>query len=291
MVYLLSEGTAAERRFPLYLVDATDGLTAETGEAAGQPQISKNGGAFSNTSATLTAVGNGSYYVELTAGELDTLGMIQVRYKSANTAEFSAPARVVAYDPFDAVRQGLTSLPNAAAEAAGGLYTRGTGAGQINQTANGTVNVQTVLGSLVGNVSGSVGSVLGSIVGNVSGSVGSVVGSVGGSLAGNVSGSVASVTAAVTTTFQIKKNTALGAFEFPMYDSADGRTGKTGLTVTGTRSLDGAAFGALTNAVAEVANGIYKVDLAAGDLNADVVTLKFTATGADATLITIITQD
>jgi hypothetical protein len=40
----------------------------------------------------------------------------------------------------DAVRAGLTALPNAAAEAVGGLYTRGTGAGQINQDANGRVD-------------------------------------------------------------------------------------------------------------------------------------------------------
>lgn len=43
----------------------------------------------------------------------------------------------------DAVRAGLTALPNAAAEAAGGLYTRGTGAGQINQPANGVVDTNT----------------------------------------------------------------------------------------------------------------------------------------------------
>ncbi len=40
----------------------------------------------------------------------------------------------------DGVRQGLTALPNAAAEAAGGLYTRGTGAGQINQANNGQID-------------------------------------------------------------------------------------------------------------------------------------------------------
>lgn len=94
MTFTQSESTAAARRFPVYLVDATDGLTAETGEAGGQPQISKNGGAFGNTSATLTAIGNGSYYVELTTGELDTLGTIRVRYKSANTAEFAMSADV-----------------------------------------------------------------------------------------------------------------------------------------------------------------------------------------------------
>jgi hypothetical protein len=36
-----------------------------------------------------------------------------------------------------------TALPNAAAEAAGGLYTRGTGAGQINQAANGQADSNT----------------------------------------------------------------------------------------------------------------------------------------------------
>ena len=47
-------------------------------------------------------------------------------------------------DLTDGVRMGLTALPNAAAEAAGGLYTRGSGAGQINQAANGQVNANTV---------------------------------------------------------------------------------------------------------------------------------------------------
>lgn len=140
LVFQQSEATAAQRRFPVYLVDATDGLTPETGEAAGQPQISKNGAAFGNTTATLTAIGNGAYYVELTAAELDTLGMIVVRYKSAATAEFNMHAQVVAHDVYDSVRLGLTALPNAAAEAAGGLYTRGTGAGQINQAANGQID-------------------------------------------------------------------------------------------------------------------------------------------------------
>lgn len=44
------------------------------------------------------------------------------------------------FDVDDAVRGGLTALPNAAAEASGGLYTRGTGAGQINQDANGRID-------------------------------------------------------------------------------------------------------------------------------------------------------
>lgn len=52
--------------------------------------------------------------------------------------------QLVAINPQDSVRAGMTALPNAAAEAAGGLYTRGSGAGQINQNANGQVDTRTV---------------------------------------------------------------------------------------------------------------------------------------------------
>ena len=89
---------------------------------------------------------------------------------------------------------------------------------------------------------------------------------------------------------RITKNTALAGFTFPMFDSADHVTPKTGLTVTAQRSLDGAALASCTNAVTEIGNGLYKIDLAAGDLNGDIVTLRFTATGADATILTLATQ-
>ncbi len=89
---------------------------------------------------------------------------------------------------------------------------------------------------------------------------------------------------------RITKNVALNNFMFLMIDSADHITGKTGLTVTAQRSIDGAAFASCANAVSEVSNGIYKINLAAADLNGNVITLLFTATGADARLITIVTQ-
>jgi len=104
-IYLQSQTTAARRRFPVFLVDVTDGLTPETGENGGQPQLSKNGGSFANTSATLVAVGNGHYYVELTALELDTLGYIVVRFKSANTAEFNMDGQVSTLDLATAIAQ------------------------------------------------------------------------------------------------------------------------------------------------------------------------------------------
>ena len=86
------------------------------------------------------------------------------------------------------------------------------------------------------------------------------------------------------------KGVALAGFPFLLVASSDHVTGKTGATVTATRSLDGAAFAACANTATEVGSGIYKVDLASSDLDADTVVLKFTATDADTRYVTIVTQ-
>jgi hypothetical protein len=88
----------------------------------------------------------------------------------------------------------------------------------------------------------------------------------------------------------IKKNQALNNFVFLMVDANDHVTGKTGLSITATRSLDGGSFAACANAATEIASGLYKINLAASDLNADVVALRFTGTGADATIVKVKTS-
>ena len=87
----------------------------------------------------------------------------------------------------------------------------------------------------------------------------------------------------------IKKNAALSGFTFYMTDSTN-HVASTGLTVTAERSLDGAAFAACANAVTELSDGCYSIDLATTDLNGDVVVLKFTATDTDDLVITIRTS-
>lgn len=91
-----NEASAAKRRAYMHLVDETDMGTPETGEAGGQPQQSINGGSFSNTSGTLVHIGNGTYYVQLTAAELSTVGSFALRFKSAETAEAVCVYSVVA---------------------------------------------------------------------------------------------------------------------------------------------------------------------------------------------------
>ena len=148
-----SEATAARRHIYLHLVDATDGISAETG-LTGVGRISKNGATTAATSGSLVEIDStnmpGRYYIVLTATELDTDGMVEVRYKAAACAEGVARAQVVPWDPYAITNMGLTALPAIAAEAAGGLYTQGSGAGQINQTASGQVDVN--VAAMVANV-------------------------------------------------------------------------------------------------------------------------------------------
>ena len=88
----------------------------------------------------------------------------------------------------------------------------------------------------------------------------------------------------------IRKNQALANFPFLMTDSTN-HNPATGLTVSGTRSIDGASFASGTIAnMTEVGNGVYQCDLGAGDLNGDTIALRFTATGADDLVITIVTE-
>lgn len=89
---------------------------------------------------------------------------------------------------------------------------------------------------------------------------------------------------------KLSKNTAFTNWVFKMVDETDHVTPETGLTITATRSLDGAAFASCTNTATEISNGWYKIDLSAADLNGNSIILKFTATGADANETVIITQ-
>jgi hypothetical protein len=107
---------------------------------------------------------------------------------------------------------------------------------------------------------------------------------------GTGTGELSITAGAVTTRSGLKKNQALANFPFLMTDNVN-HNPLTGLTVTATRSIDGAAFASGTiTGMTEVANGIYQCDLGAGDLNGDTVVLRFTASGADDLFVTLITE-
>jgi hypothetical protein len=87
---------------------------------------------------------------------------------------------------------------------------------------------------------------------------------------------------------QVKQDTALNDFMFPLFNSSGAVV--TGATVTATRSINGASFASCTNSVTEVGSGFYTINLSASDLNGTVIALLFTASGAVSTAYTLVTQ-
>lgn len=87
----------------------------------------------------------------------------------------------------------------------------------------------------------------------------------------------------------VKKNQALAAFGFMMFDTNGAPA--TGKTVTVTRSIDAGAFAAGTlGTVTEISAGWYRVDFAAADLNGKCIRLRATATGCKDTNLQILTD-
>lgn len=108
-----NEATAARRRVYFDIRDGSDGITPITTISGGQPQISTNGGSFTNTGiSTLTHIGVGRYYADITQAAVGSAGdVILTRFKSAVSAESPGDmAVVVAFDPYDAAAMGLTYL-------------------------------------------------------------------------------------------------------------------------------------------------------------------------------------
>lgn len=144
---LLSEATAGRRKVNFFATDSVDGVSPKTGLSfsGSDLQVRKCGGSYANAanSGTVADRGDGEYELELSSGEVDTFGIVSLKLeKSGVVTRLWSIAQVIAINIYDTVRAGLTALPNAAAEAAGGLYTRGTGAGQINQDANGRIDAR-----------------------------------------------------------------------------------------------------------------------------------------------------
>lgn len=117
-----SEQIAERRRWILVLVDTIDGVTGKTGQT-GSVYISKNGGSAILSTNGIVEVDStdmpGHYYIELTEGELDTLGHISISYKSADTLAFHDRALVSYNDPFS--RSGGAMFVGSGSDGKGGI--------------------------------------------------------------------------------------------------------------------------------------------------------------------------
>jgi hypothetical protein len=157
---IITKGST-DRSVPIYAFDNTTGL-AKTDLAWNSAGIAlwyrREGGAkvditeasladltTAHTDGGFLAVGDGEYRLDLPDAAFAS-GANYVDYGGTATGFTLVGGRVklINANLEDSVRAGLTALPNAAAEAAGGLFTRGTGAGQINQASNGAVDANIV---------------------------------------------------------------------------------------------------------------------------------------------------
>jgi len=100
------------------------------------------GGAYSSGGFVEVDATNqkGVYRFDIPNGLIDTVGRTTVTFRgAANMAPVSVVLNVVAFDPTDGVRLGLTALPNVAQGNAGALVTSGTGTAQIALSAGAVV--------------------------------------------------------------------------------------------------------------------------------------------------------
>ena len=117
------------------------------------------------------------YRLDLSDAMVATAGTTKIYLQGAtNMAPTVVEIEVVAVNKYDGVRGGMTALPNAAADAAGGLPISDAGALDIDTLLarlDAAISTRYAGGNITGNLSGSVGSVTGA-VGSVTGAVGSV---------------------------------------------------------------------------------------------------------------------
>jgi len=83
--------------------------------------ISKNGSSFVNTSGTIVEIGSGWYRLNGHISDRNTLGECLLRFSATGVDSYESRYTIIPFDPFDSVRLGLTSLPNASAGTSFGL--------------------------------------------------------------------------------------------------------------------------------------------------------------------------
>lgn len=174
MIRWIKYGTQSDIRFTMVKRGSVDlAVTGDWTPAAADSAISKDGGNFADTTNTVAVVGGsptrGVVGWKLTISSTEAQAKeLQIQIVDAATKAVEDQFLTVytwgnasakfAGDWEDLVRLGLTALPNANAEAAGGLYTRGSGAGQIAQDANGRIstNLVAILGTTLTETAGQI---------------------------------------------------------------------------------------------------------------------------------------
>jgi len=121
---------------PFFMADSTDHQTGKTGLSP-TVTISKNSAGFGSPSGAVSEIGNGWYSLAGNATDRGTLGSFIIHATAAGADATDTQFRIVPWDPYDAVRMGLTALPNVASGDNGAIITAGSGTAQLNVSGGG----------------------------------------------------------------------------------------------------------------------------------------------------------
>lgn len=121
MAYPIQQNQTA-RPLIFLMVDSTDHITPKTGLTP-TVTISKNGGSLASPAGAVSEIGSGLYKVAANATDSNTLGPLVLHATATGADPSDTMFEVVAYNPEDAVRLGLTALPNVAQGNSGALPT------------------------------------------------------------------------------------------------------------------------------------------------------------------------
>ena len=265
-------------------LDVTDGVTPETavaltggGDPADEAELLKAGsGATGDISAnTFAAIANcdGWYNLTLTVGNLDTEGLLTIVVQNDSLhkpvdASFMVLAQAAFVSMFTAKDAGFMDV---------NIKTVGRADTQETEANN--------LESACSNYSatrGLSGTALPAAAADAAG--GLPISDAGGLDMDAIKAKTDNLPSS------IPKAVALANFSFALFSNHDHVTPLTGASVSPYISKDGGAFAACSNAVTAIGSGVYKITLTATETDADILVLRFTATGADDVLITIKTD-
>lgn len=110
MLIKQSESTAARRTVYFTAVNTADDSAYTSTLSGADIQVSKAGGAESNSAGTATHIATGLFKYVMTAGECDTLGEVSIRLAKSGVYNDVRTVNVVPWDPYSASSLGLSNL-------------------------------------------------------------------------------------------------------------------------------------------------------------------------------------
>jgi hypothetical protein len=255
---------------PFLMVQSSDHVTGLTG-ASPTVTLSKNCAAFGAASGAVTEISSGWYKLAANATDMNTLGALLLHATATNADPLDDRHEVVAFDPLDAVRLGLTALPNVASGSAGAIPTTGTGANQIS-VASGLVDItQTAADKVWSSTTRTLSAfstALAVSVWDVLASAVATASSIGLQLKTNIDATISSRLATAGYTAPL----SAGATENAVWDAARASHVTAGSLGQGAASVQGnvtGSVGSVTGAVGSIGTaGISAGSFAAGAINA-----------------------